>query len=142
MDDGQPITVFVTTDGGAIADAHAMVAAMRLVRSPITVIGLGYVYSAGTILMQGATKGERKATAETLFLMHQSRPNFSAHGRPMDVFDNEYMARKVECEHINRSVAEALGMDYNQYMDFIFGEKIITAQQALELGLIDEIVEA
>jgi ATP-dependent protease ClpP protease subunit len=62
MDNGkEPIEIHLTTDGGIISNAHAIVQTMRMCKSEIIVLGVGNVYSAGTIMIQGASPGCRYA---------------------------------------------------------------------------------
>jgi ATP-dependent Clp protease protease subunit len=125
-----PIDLRIATSGGWTDSAFAIVDTMRSIKAPVNVTAIGGCYSAGTVILAAAT-GKRAATPYALLSVHV---NDYQEGEATDMDPHELARfRDVYRRYtkIPREWFEQPG-DNHWYLD---------AQQALELGLIDEVTE-
>ena len=73
-----PITLLISSPGGHVESGDAIHDMIRFVRAPVTVIGTGWVASAGTHIYLAAPKERRLALPNTRFMIHQARRDGSA----------------------------------------------------------------
>lgn len=147
----KPITMkLISCNGGDFTDCLSIYSAMRLCKSPITVIGYGYVCSSGTIIMQAAS--HRVLTKECEFMIHYGSL----------AFDQPVVSAKSMIKWSNRSSKLMLDIyaakcangtffterNYSvsrtrKYLDTKMrseGDVWLTPDEALEYGFIDEII--
>ena len=96
-----PIRVLVSSPGGHVESGDAIHDMIRFVRAPVTMIGTGWVASAGTHIFLAAPKERRFCLPNTRFMIHQ--PGGGAAGHASDI---AIQARK-SCEHANALLASS-----------------------------------
>ncbi len=132
-----PITVYICSPGGHVDSGFAIFDIMRFINSPITTIGVGWVASIAVPIMMGAPKERRFALPNTRFLIHQ--PSGGAGGQAADIRIEAQEILKVR-ERINRLLAEETGHPVEKIARDSDRNFWMTAQEALEYGLIGEII--
>lgn len=138
---GMPITFnVVDSPGGSVTAGYAILDTARRVKAPVSTVGCGMVASMAAILLVCAgDRGRRYATQNCSILLHQ--PMGMARGQATDVeiaADNLKQTRR----RLEELVAEASGLPLERVHGLCERDTHLTAQEALELGLIDRIVEA
>ncbi|MFP4148830.1 MAG: ATP-dependent Clp protease proteolytic subunit [Nitriliruptoraceae bacterium] len=133
----EDITLYINSPGGIITGMFAIYDAMRLLRSKVDVRCLGLAASAGAFLLATGT-GTRSATENARIMIHQ--PLGGARGTAKDI---EIQAKNIVWirERINEILAERTGQDLATIQKDTDRDKWMTAAEALEYGLIDEVVE-
>lgn len=130
VDPTKPIDLRIATSGGWTDSAFAIVDTMRAIRAPVNVTAVGGCYSAGTVILAAAT-GKRAATPNALLSVHvndyQLGEDTDSDVRELARFRDVYR----RYTNIPREWFERSG-DNQWYLD---------ADQALEMGLVDEIAE-
>lgn len=137
---GEEIRFYINTPGGSITAGMAAYDTMKLITSPVTVIVTGMAASMGSILLCGASKGHRLIYPHGRVLIHQ--PLIS--GRFMaPAVDINIQAQEMERirDELNRILAEASGKDLSVIEQDTDRDFYLTATEAIEYGLVDEIVE-
>jgi ATP-dependent Clp protease, protease subunit len=132
------ITLYINSPGGIITGMFAIYDTMRLLKSKVNVRCIGLAASAGAFLLATGT-GTRSATENARIMIHQ--PLGGARGTAKDI---EIQAKNIVWirERINEILAERTGPDLETIRKDTDRDYWMTAAEALEYGLIDEVVEA
>lgn len=131
------ITIYISTYGGDMYEMNAMYDAMRLVKCPIHTIGIGKVMSAGVLLLAA---GDRRSIAEhTSVMMHQV--NTELHGTVTDL-SIEVKHTKALQDTMYKLYSKYTGKPIKQLEMDLKSDKYLTAQEAIEYGLADEIMSS
>lgn len=131
-----PVYLHLHSYGGFVHSGFAIADIIKHIKTPVYCVAEGMVASAATLPLMACER--RFAYPHTYFLIHQLKS--IAWGKFSDLEDemklcNDMMEHMIEF-YINHS-----SMDRNQVKDLLNRESWLTAQQALELGIIDEILE-
>jgi ATP-dependent Clp protease, protease subunit len=133
----EDITLYINSPGGIITGMFAIYDSMRLLKSQVNVRCIGLAASAGAFLLATGT-GTRSATENARIMIHQ--PLGGARGTAKDI---EIQAKNIVWirERINEILADRTGQDLETIQKDTDRDKWMTAAEALEYGLIDEVIE-
>ena len=137
-DSHDPIRVMITTPGGAIYPGYAIYDTLQYVESPVYTIGAGWVASMGVPILLGAPKQNRLALPNTRFLIHQ--PAGGAGGQLQDIRIQAQEILRVR-EQINEMIARETGQTAEKIKKDSDRDFWMSAEEALEYGLISRIVK-
>ena len=137
MDPDRDISIYVNSPGGSFTALTAIYDTMNFVRPDIQTTCLGQAASAAAIILAAGTPGKRFALANSRILIHQ--PSSEGGGQASDV---EIQAREIMRL---RSVLEAMLVKHSnrtaeQVERDIERDKILTADEAVEYGLVDRVL--
>lgn len=141
LDAGAPVELFVTSYGGTLDDAFALHDVTRTIKCPVGTVALGKCMSAAPLLVACGAPGERWATPNTTFMLHDASLD-EVEGNPQQVEQEGRLTREMMGRY-----AGLLGKYTKKPKRFwrsIFDKKVdryFTATEALEWGLIDSIWE-
>ncbi|EWM25441.1 atp-dependent clp protease proteolytic subunit [Nannochloropsis gaditana] len=137
-DSSRPIYMYINCPGGSVIAGLAIYDVMQLIRSEIVTINIGMAASMASFLLAAGKKGKRLALPHSRVMIHQ--PMGGAQGQAEDI--------KVEAAQILRIKKNLVGMyskmtgrATEQIVMDLDRDNYLSAQEALEHGLIDEIVE-
>lgn len=140
QDPDRDIVMYINSPGGSVPDMLAIYDTMQYVHCDITTVCLGEAASAAAILLAGGTPGKRAALPNATVLIHQPRTGGAYQGQ---VSDLEIQA--AEIERIRNRLDEILSRHTGQNPEKIRKDtdrdNILTAEQAKEYGIIDEVFE-
>ena len=133
-----PIKVIVSSPGGHVESGNMIHDTLKFIRPEITMIGMGWVASAGALIFVAADKERRLCTPNTRFLLHQ--PSGAAGGQASDV---EIQTREIlrMRERLNKIFAEATGQPLKRIAQDTDRDYWMSAEEAIEYGLCDRVVE-
>ncbi len=134
----EPITVYVCSPGGHVDSGFAIYDIMKFIQSPVTTVGVGWVASIAVPIIMGAPKERRLALPNTRFLIHQ--PSGGAGGQAADIRIEAQEILKIR-ERINRLLSEETGHPVEKIAKDSDRNFWMSAEEALEYGLIGEIVK-
>ena len=134
----QPITVLVSSPGGHVESGDAIHDIIRFVEAPVIMVGSGWVGSAAAHVFLGAERNRRFCLPNTRFLIHQ--PSGGAGGRATDVQIQAQEIIKVR-ERIAQVIARETGQPIERVRQDIDRDHWLSANQALEYGLLSKIIE-
>jgi ATP-dependent Clp protease, protease subunit len=137
-DPGKPINLYINSPGGSVTAAMSMYDAMQYVSAPVSTICLGMAASGGSLLLAGGSAGRRLALPNSLIMIHQP----SSGGLQGKATDLEVYAREIlrQRDVIVEIYARHSGRSCEQVARDIERDNFMTAEQALQWGLIDEII--
>ncbi len=136
-DSHDPIKVLVTSPGGSIDVGFAIYDILRFIESDVICIGAGFVASMGVPILLAAKKENRLALPNTRFMMHQ--PSTGAAGQAKDIRITAQEILKIR-EKLNRMIANETGQPIDRVKADSDRDFWISAEEALEYGLIARIV--
>ena len=137
-DSDAAINVVVSSPGGHVESGDAIHDMVRFVRAPVTMIGTGWVASAGTHIFLAAPKERRVCLPNTRFMIHQ--PAGGAGGPATDI---AIQAREIlrTRERIARVIARETGKAYERVIADMERDFWMSADEAIAYGVVSRIVE-
>ncbi|EST35631.1 ATP-dependent Clp protease proteolytic subunit [Streptomycetaceae bacterium MP113-05] len=138
MDPDRDISIYINSPGGSFTALTAIYDTMQFVKPDIQTVCMGQAASAAAILLAAGTPGKRMALPNARILIHQP---YSETGRGQ-VSDLEIAAREVQRmrTQLEEMLARHSTRDIEKIRDDIERDKILTAEESLEYGLVDQIV--
>ena len=137
MDPERPISMYINSPGGSFTALTAIYDTMRYIKPDVQTVCLGQAASAAAVLLAAGSKGKRFALPNSRILIHQPATE-GGYGQSSDL---EIQAREIL--RIRTLMEEMLAHDTGQSVGKIAKDierdKYLTAQEALEYGIIDEI---
>jgi ATP-dependent Clp protease, protease subunit len=138
-DPEKDIQIYINSPGGQIYAGMAIYDTMQLVRAPVSTIAVGVTASFGTLLLTAGHKGKRYALPHATIHMHQ--PLGGAQGQATEI---EIQAREILRlrEELNQIMAHHTGQPVERIAEDTERDRYMTAEQAKEYGLVDEVLVA
>ena len=136
-DPSKDISLYINSPGGSISAGMAIYDTMQYIKCDVSTICVGMAASMGAFLLAGGTKGKRKALPNAEILIHQ--PLGGAQGQATEI---EIAARHIirTKERMNRLLAQNTGKSYEDLVKDTDRDNWMTAQEAKEYGMIDEVL--
>jgi len=138
MDPDREIQMYINSPGGSFTALTAIYDTMQYVKPDITTVCMGQAASAAAVLLAAGTPGKRMALPNARILIHQP---YTETGRGQ-VSDLEIQAKEIfrMREQLEEMLAKHSNKDVATVREDIERDKILTAEEALEYGLIDQII--
>lgn len=140
MDPGKEITLYLNSPGGSITAGMAAFDTMRLITSEIRVVVVGLAASMGSIFLCGGAKGKRLLYPHSRVLIHQPLIMGTMRGAAVDIHIQAQEMERLR-EEMNKILAEASGQPIEKIRQDTDRDFYLNAQQAIEYGLADAVVE-
>jgi ATP-dependent Clp protease, protease subunit len=137
-DPAKDIYLYVNTPGGLITSGLAIYDTMQYVKPPIVTICIGQAASMGAVLLAGGTKGKRYALPHSRILIHQPLGGAQGQATDIDIQAKEILRMR---EEINRILKKHTGQPIEKIAMDTERDFYMTAEQAMEYGIIDQIWE-
>ena len=136
-DPDRDISIYINSPGGSFTALTAIYDTMQFVKPEIQTICMGQAASAAAVLLAAGTKGKRLALEHARVLIHQ--PSGGGEGQSSDI---EIQAREIlrMRDLLEQMLANHSGQDLAKVRKDLDRDKILTAREAVEYGLIDEVV--
>lgn len=136
-DPDRDISMYINSPGGSFTALTAIYDTMQFVKPEIQTICMGQAASAAAVLLAAGTKGKRLALEHARVLIHQ--PSGGGEGQSSDI---EIQAREIlrMRDLLETMLANHSGKTAEEIRKDIERDKILTAREAVEYGLIDEVV--
>ena len=133
------INIYINSPGGDITALFAIYDTMQFIRNDIATICLGQAASAAAVLLAAGTKGKRLALPNARVLIHQPAMAGGDYGQASDI---EIQANEVlrMRNWLEETVALHSNRSTDQVRKDIERDKILTAEQAVEYGLVDQVL--
>lgn len=134
---GQPINLYIKSPGGAVDDTLAIYDTMKLLSSPIETYCIGYAYSGAAVLLSAGAKGKRYILPHATVMIHQ--PHGGVTGQTEDIRIQAEQIGKAK-HQLNEILSNHTGQSIDQLHDDSERDKYFNAQEAVDYGLVDEIL--
>ena len=137
-DPGKDIQLYINSPGGSVSAGWAIYDTMQYIKCDVSTICLGMAASMGAFLLAAGTKGKRLSLPNSDIMIHQ--PSGGAKGQATDIMIHaNYITKKKKL--LNEILAERTGQPLETIMQDTERDNFMTAQEALEYGLIDRIID-
>ncbi len=136
-DPDRDISLYINSPGGVISAGLAIYDTMHLIRPDVSTICVGLAASMGTVLLTAGAPGKRYALPNSTVHMHQ--PLGGAQGQASDI---EIHAREIlrMQDKIRQIISQSTGQPYDKVARDSDRDYFLNAEQAVEYGLIDEVL--
>lgn len=131
------ITLYINSPGGVVTSGLSILDTMNYIRCDVATLCMGQACSMGSLLLTAGTKGKRMALPNSRVMVHQ--PHGGAQGQATDI---EIQAREIINirKRINEIYAATTGQDIKVIEETLERDRFMSAEEAKEFGLIDEVV--
>ena len=139
MDAERQISIYINSPGGSFTALTAIYDTMRYIKPDIQTVCLGQAASAAAVILAAGTKGKRLALPNSRILIHQPAIAEGSYGQSSDL---EIQAREILRirSSMEEMIAEHTGQSVEQVSRDVERDKYLIAQEAVEYGLIDDIL--
>lgn len=140
-DPDRDIIININSPGGSFTALTAIYDTMQYIKPAIQTVCLGQAASAAAVLLAAGTPGKRLALPNARVLIHQPAMEGGGYAQASDIeiHANELIRMR---EWLEQTIAHHTGRDVELVRQDIERDKILTAKQALEYGLIDQVLES
>ncbi len=138
MDPDRPISIYLNSPGGSFTALTAIYDTMRYIKPDVQTVCLGQAASAAAVILAAGTKGKRLALPNSRILIHQPATE-GGYGQSSDL---EIQAREIlRIRSLMESMlSESTGQPVEKVSRDIERDKYLTAEQAVEYGIVDDIL--
>lgn len=134
----EPVRLVVNSPGGHVESGDTIHDVIRFIAPEVKILGTGWVASAGALIFAAAERKNRFALPNTRFLLHQPLGGVGGRATDIEIEAAQILAMR---ERLNRIFAAATGQAYEKIAKDTERNHWMSAQQALEYGLVGRIVE-
>lgn len=136
-DPDKDIFLYINSPGGSVTAGLAIFDTMNFIKPDVSTVCLGMAASMGAFLLAAGAKGKRFALPNSEIMIHQ--PMGGASGQATDIaIHAEHILRTKET--LNKILAERTGQDLEKIKQDTERDNFMTAEQAKEYGLVDEVM--
>jgi ATP-dependent Clp protease protease subunit len=137
-ENNEPIRILINSPGGHVESGDTIHDMIRFCGAPVTVIGTGWVASAGAHIFLGAEKARRLCLPNTRFLLHQ--PAGGMRGQASDIqIEAEQIIRMRD--RVNRMISEETGQSIDKIVKDTQRNFWMNAEEAVEYGIVSRIIK-
>ena len=137
-DPKKDIYLYINSPGGSISAGLAIYDTMQYIKCDVSTICIGMAASMGAFLLAGGTKGKRFALPNAEVMIHQPLGGSRGQATEIEIAAKHILRTK---ERLTRIIAENCGRTYEECLADMERDNWKTAEEALEYGLIDKIIE-
>ena len=132
------ISMYINSPGGSVTDGMAIYDTMRYIKPKVRTVCLGMAASMGAFLLMAGEPGMRMALPNSEIMIHQ--PSGGAHGQATDVqLHAQWLLRTKN--KMNTLMSEMTGQPLEKIQQDVERDYFMTAKEALEYGIVDQIFE-
>lgn len=136
QDPDKDIYLYIDSPGGSVTDGLAIYDTMNFIKCDVSTICIGMAASMGAFLLSSGAKGKRIALPNSEIMIHQPLGGFQGQATDVEIHAKRLVNTKKK---LNTILAENTGKSYEQVCIDTERDNFLTAQEALEYGLVDKI---
>ncbi len=137
-DPDKDISIYINSPGGHVYAGLAIYDTMQFVKPDIQTICVGIAMSMGALLLAGGAKGKRMALPNSKILIHQVSGGFQGQATDIEIAARETLNLKRRLEEI---MAHHAGQELEKVSRDMERDYFMSAQEALDYGIIDNVIE-
>lgn len=136
-DPGKDIHLYINSPGGMVTAGFAIYDTMQYIKCDVSTICVGLAASMGAFLLSGGTKGKRLALPNAEIMIHQPSGGTRGQATEIEIAAENILKTK---RRLNEILAENTGQDVEQVAADTERDHYMSAQEAMDYGLIDRII--
>lgn len=137
-DENKEVYLYINSPGGVLSSGMAIFDTMQYIKPDVVTICLGMAASMAAILLAAGAKGKRSALPNARIMIHQPLGGIEGQASDIEIHAKEIVRLK---ERLNRILAELTGQPYDKIVRDTDRNYFMSAEEALEYGIIDEILQ-
>ncbi len=138
QDPDKDISFYINSPGGSISAGMAIYDTMNYIKCDVSTICVGMAASMGAFLLAAGAKGKRYALPNSEIMIHQPLGGFKGQASDIQIHADHILRIK---EKMNKILAEKTGKSYKDVVKDTERDNFMSADEALEYGLIDKVME-
>ena len=138
QDPTKDISLYINSPGGSVTDGFAIYDTIQYIKCDVSTICMGMAASMGAFLLAAGTKGKRIALPNSTIMIHQPLGGYKGQATDMEIHTRYMLDTKAR---LNRILSENTGKPLEVVQNDTERDNFMTAQQALEYGLIDKVID-
>jgi ATP-dependent Clp protease protease subunit len=138
QDPDRDINLYINSPGGQITAGLAIYDTMKTIKAPVSTIAVGMAASMGTILLTAGSKGKRYALPHATIHLHQPLGGVQGQATDIEIEAKEILRMRDLLNNILRESTKLTDEQITKYTDRNF---YMSAQQAVEIGVIDDVLK-
>ena len=131
------IQMYIQSPGGSVHSGLAIYDTMHLIKPDVATHAVGVTASMGTVLLAGGAKGKRYALPHATIHMHQVQSGTEGAASDIEIMAKEVLRLQTTLRQI---LAKHTGQDYERISADFDRDRWLTAEDAVEYGIVDEIL--
>ena len=135
----EDITMFINSPGGVVTAGMAIYDTMQFIKPNVSTVVMGQACSMGSLLATAGAPGKRKMLPNARHMIHQPSGGAGGQATDMEIQVNEILKMKRNLTQIYVD-HNSKGKTFEQFSKDMVRDNFMSAQEALEYGLIDEII--
>lgn len=136
-DPDKDISIYINSPGGMVSSGMAIFDTMRYIKPDIATISIGVAASLAALLLSAGAKGKRSALPNSKIIIHQPMGGVKGQASDIDIHAREILKTR---EKLNQILADMTGQLIDRIAKDTDRDYIMTADEALEYGLIDKVI--
>ena len=138
QDPTKDISLYINSPGGSVTDGLAIYDTMQYIKCDVSTICMGMAASMGAFLLSAGTNGKRLALPNSTIMIHQPLGGYKGQATDMEIHTRYMLDTKAR---LNRILSENTGKPLDIIKNDTERDNFMTAQEALEYGLIDKVID-
>ena len=138
QDPTKDISLYINSPGGAVISTIVSYDTMQYIKCDVSTICMGMAASMGAFLLAAGTKGKRIALPNSTIMIHQPLGGYKGQATDMEIHTRYMLDIKAR---LNKILSENTGKPLDIIKNDTERDNFMTAQQALEYGLIDKVID-
>lgn len=138
QDPTKDISLYINSPGGSVTNGFAIYDTMQYIKCDVSTICMGMAASMGAFLLAAGTKGKRIALPNSTIMIHQPLGGYKGQATDMEIHTRYMLDIKAR---LNKILSENTGKPLDIIKNDTERDNFMTAQQALEYGLIDKVID-
>ncbi|GMH56445.1 hypothetical protein TrLO_g5962 [Triparma laevis f. longispina] len=137
-DSTKPIYIYINSPGGSVISGLALYDTMQHIKSEVVTINVGLAASMGSFILAAGAKGKRMALPNSRIMIHQ--PMGGAQGQAEDIKVEAAQIMKIR-DNLVKMYSMMTGQTSEQILIDLDRDNFMSAQEAKEYGLVDQVIE-
>ena len=137
QDSKRQIDLYINSPGGSIYAGMAIYDTMQMISAPVSTVAIGFTGSMATFLLSGGEKGRRHALAQATIHNHPASGGARGYTEDVQIATSEQERLQTQLFQI---LGKNTGHSWQEIESFFLRDKFMNAKEALEFGLIDEVL--
>ena len=131
------IAFYVNSPGGVVTSGLAIYDTMQYIRPDVSTVCIGQAASMGSLLLASGAKGKRYALPNARIMVHQPSGGFQGQATDIEIQAREILSLRMR---LNQIYVHHTGRTLKEIEDAVERDKFLAPQEAVEFGIIDEVV--
>lgn len=134
----KPIEMYINSPGGVVTSGMAIYDTMQFIKPEVSTLCMGQACSMGSLLLTAGATGQRLALPNARIMVHQPSGGFQGQASDIERHAQDIIKMK---RRLNEIYVKHTGRDYETIERTLDRDHFMTAQEALDFGLIDKVIE-